>query len=146
MITQMKRVAAGIIAIAFIAEIVACSIVPIIREPPATEAVDEVDAKAVDETETVPIPPANFDIAAGVKIKEKDGVKTLRTDHFTLTLSHGDSWDAKVNSKNSITIYNVALNKAKRGGKLVTILAYAAGSLPKISSDRLRAAEAALAL
>ena len=127
MIIQVKRAAAGIIAVAFIAGIVACSIVPIIRESPASETVGEVDAPAADEPETVPVPPANFDIAAGVKIKEKDGVKTLRTDHFTLTLSHGDSWDAKVNSKNSITIYNVALNKSKRGGKLVTILAYAAG-------------------
>ena len=124
---KVRRFAVGIMAVAFIAGIVACSIVPIIREPPASEVGDEGAAPAVDKTVTVPIPPANFDIAAGLKIKEKDGVKTLKTDHFTLTLSHGDSWDAKVNSKNSITIYNTALNKAKRGGKLVTILAYAAG-------------------
>ena len=76
---------------------------------------------------TAPIPPANFDIAAGLKLKDKDGVKTLKTDHFILTLTHGDSWDARVNSKNSITIYNTALNKAKRGGKLVTILAFSSG-------------------
>ena len=57
----------------------------------------------------------------------KGGVKTLKTDHFTLTLSHGKSWDVKVNSKTSLTVYNKALNKADLGGKLVTILAYDAG-------------------
>lgn len=77
-----------------------------------------------EEAEDVPEASADYDIAANMKLKDKDGVKTLKTDHFTLTLSHGDSWDAKVNSKNSITIYNTALNKAKRGGKLVTILAF----------------------
>ena len=63
----------------------------------------------------------------GLKLKEKDGIKTLKTDHFILTLTHGDSWDAKVNSRNSITIYNTALYEANRGGKLVTILAYDSG-------------------
>lgn len=127
MITRIKRAAAGIIAALFIVGIVACSIVPITREQPLPETVEEVDPQVIGETETVPASPADFDIASGMKLKEKDGVKTLKTDHFTLTLTHGGSWDAKVNSKNSITIYNVALNKAKRGGKLVTILAYAAG-------------------
>ena len=60
-------------------------------------------------------------------MKEKDGIKSLSTDHFILTLSHGKSWDAKVNSKTSITIYNKALYEGNRGGKLVTILAYDAG-------------------
>jgi hypothetical protein len=44
-----------------------------------------------------------------------------------MTLTHGKSWDAKVNSKSSITIYNTALYEANHGGKLVTILAYDAG-------------------
>ena len=70
---------------------------------------------------------ADYDIASGLKLKDKDGVKTLSTDYFTMTLTHGKSWDAKVNSKNSITIYNTALYEANRGGKLVTILAYDAG-------------------
>ena len=82
---------------------------------------------ASDELETALAPQPDYDIASGMKLKDKDGVKTLKTDHFTLTLSHGKSWDAKVNSKRSITIYNKALNKAKRGGELVTILAYEVG-------------------
>ena len=87
---------------------------------PETEAV-------TGKTEELPEPPSDYDIAAGLKLKEKDGIKTLRTDHFALTLTHGDSWDAKVNSRNSITIYNTALYEANRGGKLVTILAYDSG-------------------
>ena len=79
------------------------------------------------KTEELPEPPSDYDIAAGLKLKEKDGIKTLKTDHFILTLTHGDSWDAKVNSRNSITIYNTALYEANRGGKLVTILAYDSG-------------------
>ena len=85
-----------------------------------TEAVNE-------EPEKTPEVQADYDIAAGLKLKEKDGIKTLSTDHFTLKLTHGRSWDAKVNSKTSITIYNTALYEANRGGKLVTILAYDAG-------------------
>jgi hypothetical protein len=69
----------------------------------------------------------DYDIAAGLKLKDKDGIKTLSTDHFTLKLTHGKSWDVKVNSKTSITIYNKALYEGNCGGKLVTILAYDAG-------------------
>lgn len=87
---------------------------------PETEAV-------TDKPEEQPEAPSDYDISAGMKLKDKDGVKILRTDHFTLTLTHGDSWDAKVNSRNSITIYNIALYEANHGGKLVTILAYDAG-------------------
>ena len=82
-----------------------------------TEAVTE-------EPEMVTERPDDFDIASGFKLKEKEGMKILKTDHFILTLSHGKSWDVKVNSKTSITIFNKALNKAKHGGKRVTILAY----------------------
>ena len=96
---------------------------PINEQPEAdteTEAVTE-------ETEEKPEVQADYDIAAGLKLKDKDGVKTLSTDHFTLKLTHGKSWDAKVNSKNSMTIYNTVLYEANHGGKLVTILAYDKG-------------------
>ena len=81
----------------------------------------------VEEPEETPEANPDYDIAAGLKLKEKDGVKTLSTDHFTLALTHGKSWDVKVNGKTSIMIYNTALYEANRGGKLVTILAYDAG-------------------
>ena len=91
---------------------------------PETDTETEV---VTEETENTPEVQADYDIAAGLKLKDKDGVKTLSTDHFTLKLTHGKSWDAKVNSKTSITIYNTALYEANRGGKLVTILAYDVG-------------------
>ena len=90
------------------------------------EAETEMEV-VTEEPEVAPEANADYDIAAGLKLKDKDGVKTLSTNHFTLTLTHGKSWDAKVNSKTSITIYNTALYEANHGGKLVTILAYDAG-------------------
>lgn len=88
----------------------------------------ETQTEAVtEEPEIVSQPQDDYDIASGLKITGKGGVKTLKTDHFTLTLSHGKSWDVKVNSKTSLTLYNKALNKADLGGRLVTILAYDAG-------------------
>ena len=90
------------------------------------EADTETEA-VIEEPEEKPEVQADYDIAAGLKLKDKDGIKTLSTDHFTLKLTHGKSWDAKVNNKSSITIYNTALYEANRGGKLVTILAYDAG-------------------
>jgi hypothetical protein len=90
------------------------------------EAETEMEV-VTEEPEVAPEANADYDIAAGLKLKDRDGVKTLSTDHFTLTLTHGKSWDAKVGSKTSITIYNTALYEANHGGKLVTILAYDAG-------------------
>ncbi len=90
----------------------------------------EADTKTkvvTEDPEDKPKVQEDYDIAAGLKLKNKDGIKTLNTDHFTLKLTHGKSWDAKVNSNTSITIYNTALYEANRGGKLVTILAYDAG-------------------
>lgn len=84
---------------------------------PETEAV-------TGKTEELPEPPSDYDIAAGLKLKEKDGIKTLKTDHFILTLTHGDSWDAKVNSRNSITFYNIAGREAGCGGRLFSLIAY----------------------
>ena len=91
---------------------------------PEPDAETEV---VTEEPEETPEAQTDYDIAAGMKLNEKAGVKTLKTDHFTLTLTHGDSWDAKVNSKTSITIYNTALYESNCGGKLVTILAYDTG-------------------
>ena len=91
---------------------------------PETDTETEV---VTEEPEKTPEVQADYDIAAGLKLKDKDGVKTLSTDRFTLKLTHGKSWDVKVNSKTSITIYNKALYEGNCGGKLVTILAYDAG-------------------
>ena len=91
---------------------------------PEPDAKTEVATEEPEETHETNV---DYDIASGLKLKDKDGVKTLSTDHFIMTLTHGKSWDAKVNSKNSMTIYNTVLYEANHGGKLVTILAYDKG-------------------
>ena len=96
---------------------------PIDVQPEPDTETEVVIEEPTDTAETQ----EDYDIAANLKLKDKDGVKTLSTDHFTMTLSHGKSWDAKVNGKTSITLYNTALYEANHGGKLVTILAYDAG-------------------
>ena len=49
------------------------------KPDPKTEAVS-------DESEASSAPQPDYDISSGIKQKEKDGVKTLKTDHFTLIL------------------------------------------------------------
>lgn len=124
MMTKLKHTAVLLAGVLIILLIVVWGIKHNMK-PVEVQQEPEVETEAVTEeplvaTET----PDDFDIASGFKLKEKEGMKILKTDHFTLTLSHGRSWDVKVNSKTSITIFNKALNKAKHGGKLVTILAY----------------------
>ena len=125
--TKLKHTAVLLAGVMVILLIVVCGIKHNLKSAETQPKPDPKTEAVSDESEASSAPQPDYDISSGIKLKEKDGVKTLKTDHFTLTLSHGKSWDAKVNSKRSITIYNKALNKAKRGGKLVTILAYDAG-------------------
>ena len=124
MMTKLKHTAVLLAGIMVILLIVVWGIKHNLKSVESQSKADPKTEAVSDEPETVLAPQPDYDIASGMKLKDKDGVKTLKTDHFTLTLAHGKSWDAKVNSKRSITIYNKALNKAKKGGKLVTILAY----------------------
>ena len=127
MMTKLKHTAVLLAGVMVILLIVVWGIKHNLKSVELQPKHDSGAESVSDESETAASTLPDYDIASGMKLKDKDGVKTLKTDHFTLTLSHGKSWDAKVNSKRSITIYNKALNKAKRGGKLVTILAYDAG-------------------
>ena len=124
MMTKLKHTAVLLAGVMIILVIVVWGIKHNMK-PAEIKQEHEAQTEAVtEEDEVAAQPPTDYDIASGLKIKDKDGVKTLKTDQFTLTLSHGKSWDVKVNSKTSITVYNKALNKADHGGKLVTILAY----------------------
>ena len=125
--TKLKHTAVLLAGVMVILLIVVWGIKHNLKSVEAQPKPDSKTEAVSDEQETALALQPDYDISSGIKLKEKDGVKTLKTDHFTLTLSHGKSWDAKVNSKRSITVYNKALNKAKRGGELVTILAYDAG-------------------
>ena len=127
MMTKLKKTAMMLGGVMLILLIIVWGIkhnVKPIDVQPEADAETEVVAEKPEKTPEVQ---ADYDIAAGLKLKDKDGIKTLSTDHFTLKLTHGKSWDVKVNSKTSITIYNKALYEGNCGGKLVTILAYDAG-------------------
>ena len=127
MMTKLKQTGVLLAGALIILVIVVCGIKHNMK-PIEAQPESATDAEtAAEEPEMATESTADFDIASGINLKEKDGKKTLKTDHFSLTLSHGKSWDVKLNSKTSITIYNKALKKAKHGGKLVTILAYDTG-------------------
>ena len=127
MMTKLKHTAVLLAGVMVILLIVVWGIKHNLKSVETQPKPDKETEAVSDESEASSAPLPDYDISSGIKLKEKDGVKTLKTDYFTLILSHGKSWDAKVNSKRSITVYNKALNKAKRGGELVTILAYDAG-------------------
>ena len=127
MMTKLKHTAVLLAGVMVILLIVVWGIKHNLKSVETQPKPDKETEAVNEESEASSAPQPDYDISSGIKQKEKDGVKTLKTDHFTLILSHGKSWDAKVNSKRSITVYNKALNKAKRGGELVTILAYDAG-------------------
>lgn len=66
----------------------------------------------------------DYDIASNLHLASSGDEKAINTDHFTITLTHGSSWDYTVDSRTSITIYNVAAREANCGGRLVSIKAY----------------------
>ena len=81
-----------------------------------------------EDTQTEGGTASEYDIAANLKLMgDPNAEKTIDTDHFTLTLPLGDTWDYDYDSKTSITIYNVASKEANCGGRLVSIIAYDAG-------------------
>ena len=67
----------------------------------------------------------DYDIAANLKLMgDPEGVKIIDTDHFTLTLPLGGTWDYDYDSKTSITFYNIAGREADCGGRLFSLVAY----------------------
>ena len=97
-----------------------------------TEPEPEEETQTEEQTETQTDEPAEYDIASNLQIAngvdgEGGNTQVIDTDHFTLTLSHGGTWDYTVDSKTSITIYNIASREADCGGRLVSIIAYDTG-------------------
>ena len=83
----------------------------------------ESETEAQTETETTTEESAEYDIASNLRLAGGDE-KLLDTDYFRITLPCGPSWDYTVDSKTSITIYNIASKEADCGGRLVSIIAY----------------------
>ena len=59
----------------------------------------------------------DYNIASNLQLAGGGDEKAIDTDHFTITLTHGSSWDYTVDSRTSITIYNVAAREANCGGR-----------------------------
>lgn len=66
----------------------------------------------------------DYDIGSNLQLAGGGDEKVIDTDHFTITLTHGSSWDCTVDSKTSVTIYNVTAKAANYGGRLVSIKVY----------------------
>lgn len=90
------------------------------QAPETTESQSEEQTPETTEAD-------DYDIAANLMLAGGGAEKAIDTDHFTISLTHGSSWDYEVDSNTSITIYNVASREADCGGRLVSILAYDAG-------------------
>ena len=83
------------------------------------QAESQVEEQTPEATET-----ADFDIASNLQLAGGGDEKAIDTDCFTITLTHGSSWDYTVDSKTSITFYNIAGREADCGGRLFSLVAY----------------------
>ena len=84
---------------------------------PETEPQTETGQETTEDS-------GDYDIASNLQLAGGGDEQAIDTDHFTSTLTHGSSWDYTVDSRTSITIYNVAAREANCGGRLVSIKAY----------------------
>ena len=85
------------------------------------------DATQTEEQAETEVATDDYDIAANIRLAGGGDEKAVDTDHFTLTLTHGDTWDYEIDSKTSITFYNIAGREAGCGGRLLTLIAYEPG-------------------
>ena len=118
MTRRMKTIIAILVSLTLVFAMTACA--------SKTEPDSEEEKQTEEQTETQTEETAEYDIASNLRLDGGDE-KLLDTDYFRITLSHGSSWDYTVDSKTSITIYNIAAREANCGGRLVSIAAYDAG-------------------
>ena len=113
--TKPKTVIAMFLSLVLVFAMTACGSKPE-REPEKETQTDTGQVTAENSYD--------YDIASNLQLAGGGDEKALDTDHFTITLTHGSSWDYTEDSRTSITIYNVAAREANCGGRLVTIKAY----------------------
>ena len=118
MTRKMKTMIAIMMSLTLMLAMTACGS----KEEPAEEsAADTQTEQQAENDETADA----YDIAANLKIMgDPEGVKIIDTDHFTLTLPLGGTWDYDCDSKTSITFYNIAGREADCGGRLFSLVAY----------------------
>ena len=113
--TRQKTLIAVLLSLVLVLALSACS----------SKAEPESEAEPQTETgQETPEDSGDYDIASNLQLAGGGDEKVIDTDHFTITLTHGSSWDYTVDSKTSVTIYNVAAKEANYGGRLVSIKAY----------------------
>ena len=117
-----KTIIAMLMSLALVFAVTACGS----KTEPETEAEPQTEEQTETQQETTETP-AEYDIASNLRLAGGGDEKAIDTDYFPITLTHGSSWDYTVDSKTSITIYNVAAREANCGGRLVSIIAYDAG-------------------
>jgi predicted small lipoprotein YifL len=118
MTRKTKTIIAIMMSLTLMIAMTACGSKDESAEEPASDSRTE-EQTATDETAD------DYDIAANLKIMgDPKGVKIIDTDHFTLTLPLGGTWDYDYDSKTSITIYNIAGREADCGGKLMSLVLY----------------------
>ena len=117
MTEKNKKLIGVVLAVSLMLTVVGCSN----GENPADEQQPETqtEEQAAETTEN-----ADYDIASNLKQEDIGDEKLIDTDYLTIKLTHGSSWDYTIDSKTSITIYNIAANEANFGGRLVSIVAY----------------------
>lgn len=103
------------------------------EEPAAEEETQTEETEEAPEAETGDVGMGEavvvdeddeYNIAANLTdTMNEDGSRTIDTDHFTLTLPLGDTWEYEVNDEFSISFYNTAAKNSKCGGHLGTIAA-----------------------
>ena len=113
--TKPKTVIAMLLSLVLVFALAACGS----KTEPEPEAEPQIDT-GQEPTEDSD----DYNIASNLQLAGGGDEKAIDTDHFTITLTHGSSWDYTVDSRTSITIYNVAAREANCGGRLVSIKAY----------------------
>ena len=114
--TKPKTVIAMFLSLVLVFAMAACGSNP----EPEPESEPQTETRQDTTTEES----GDYDIASNLQLAGGGNEKAIDTDHFTITLSHGSSWDYTVDGRTSITIYNVAAREANCGGRLVSIKAY----------------------
>ena len=118
MTRKMKTIVAILMSLTLFIAMTACGS----KEEQADKAASDTQTEeqaATDETAD------EYDIAANLKMMgDPEGVKIVDTDHFTLTLPLGGTWDYDYDSKTQITFYNIAGREADCGGRLFSLVAY----------------------
>ena len=117
MTVKNKKLIGLVLAVSLLLTIAGCSK----DENPADEQQPETrtEEQTAESTET-----ADYDIASNLKQEDSGDEKSIDTDYLTIKLTHGSSWDYSIDSKTSITFYNIAGKEADCGGRLFSLVAY----------------------